>query len=67
MIRVLAIVYEKHTKTDGVLKIKVRNQCCILLEHQNNIKFFGPLWTKGKANYKLLLEKPFLPCQQVYI
>lgn len=59
MIRVLAIVYEKHTKTDQVLKTEVRNQCCTLLEHQNNIKFFGPLRTKGKPITNYFLKNHF--------
>lgn len=59
MIRVLTIVYEKHTKTDVALKTKVRNQCWTLLELPNNTKCFGPLLTTGKANYKLPLQNYF--------
>lgn len=60
MIRVLTIVYEKHNKTDVVLKTEVRNQCWTLSELPNNTKYFVPLLKTGKANYKLPLEKPFL-------
>lgn len=40
MITVLTIVYE-NTKTDVVLKCKMRNQCWKLLELSSNIKYFG--------------------------
>lgn len=59
MLRVLTIVYENHTKTDVALKTKVRNQCWTLLELPNNPKYFGPLLTTGKANYKLPLQNYF--------
>lgn len=65
MIGVLARVYEKHTRADGALKTEVRNGCWVIPEHPNGTKSFGPLLTTGKANYKLPLEKPFLPWHEV--
>lgn len=66
MIRVLARVYENHTRAGGALKTKVRNGCWVLPEHPNSTKSFSPLLTTGKAYYKLPLEKPFLPWHKVY-